>query len=138
MGLFQKEKSNEKLTPNMAGYRLTQEWWPDLTIYRKAILLHNISFDEIDCLLKEYAAICSDKKQNVYDFFYTAIPDDNAWVYLEFPNFENAPHHVNFWHYQNLLIWLSQKADKEFCLAIPKKQNYPLKAERCGLPGPKI
>lgn len=65
MGLFQKEKSNEKLTPNMAGYRLTQEWWPDLTIYRKAILLHNISFDEIDCLLKEYAAICSDKKQNV-------------------------------------------------------------------------
>lgn len=56
MGLF-KKKSGEKLTPDMAGYRPAQEWWPDLTAYRKAMLLHNITFDEIDTLLKEYAEI---------------------------------------------------------------------------------
>ena len=103
-----------------------QEWWPDLTAYRKAMLLHNITFDEIDMLLKEYAEISSDKKSIVCDFFYTCLPDDTSWVYLEFPNFENVPHYLNFWNYQNILDWLSQKTDKEFCLAIPKDQNNPL------------
>ncbi len=125
MGLFKKE-SSKKPTPDMAGYRPAKEWWPDLTAYRKAILLHNITFDEIDTLLKEYAQICSDKKQVICNFFYTSIPDDTSWVYLEFPNFENVPHYLNFWNYQNLMIWFSQKADMEFCLAIPQDQNQPL------------
>ncbi len=125
MGLFKKE-SSKKPTPDMAGYRPAKEWWPDLTAYRKAILLHNITFDEIDTLLKEYAKICSDKNQITCNFFYTSIPDDTSWVYLEFPNFENVPHYLNFWNYQNLMIWFSQKADREFCLAIPQDQNQPL------------
>ncbi len=115
-----------KLTPDMAGYRPEPAWWPDLTAYRKAVFLHNISFGDLDALLKEYAAIFSDKKRIVCDFYYTALPDDRTWTYLEFPNFENVPHYVNFRHYQNLLIWLSQKADREFCLAIPENQKYPL------------
>lgn len=125
MGLFKKE-SSKKPTPDMAGYRPAKEWWPDLTAYRKAILLHNITFDEIDTLLKEYAQICSDKKQIICNFFYTSIPDDTSWVYLEFPNFENVPHYLNFWNYQDLMIWFSQKADRKFCLAIPQDQNQPL------------
>ncbi len=131
MGLLKKNKekkeSKEKITPDMAGYRPEKGWWPDLTEYRKAMLLHNITFAELDTLLKEYGTISSgDKKQIVCDFFYTSIPDDNSWVYLEFPNFENVPHYLNLWHYQNLLIWLTEKTDKEFCLAIPKNQNCPL------------
>lgn len=59
MGLFEKKK---KLTPDMAGYRPEREWWPDLTEYRKGIFLHNITFDDIDGLLKEYADIWMDKK----------------------------------------------------------------------------
>lgn len=110
----------------MAGYRPEREWWPDLTAYRKAILLHNISFREVDTLLKKYADLCSDKKQVVCDFFYASLPGDTTWVYLEFPNFQETPHYLNFWHYQNLLIWLSQKSDKEFCIAIPENQKSPL------------
>lgn len=125
MGLFQKGRG-KKLTPDMAGYRPAQKWWPDLTAYRKAMLLHNISFDEIDTLLNGYAQICSDKKQITCGFFYKSIPDDPSWVYLEFPNFEQAPHYLNLWHYQNLLVWFSQKTDREFCLAIPQNQNNPL------------
>ncbi len=124
--MSKKEKGNGKLTPDMAGYRPDREWWPDLTAYRKAILLHNITFDEIDTLLKQYAEISSDKKKLVCDFCYTALPDDKTWIYLEFPNFENVPHYLSFWNYQNLLVWLSQKSDREFCLAIPKDQRQPL------------
>lgn len=126
MGLSKKKKKEEKLTPDMAGYRPDREWWPDLTAYRKAILLHNITFEEIDALLKEYATIWSDSKKVVCDFAYTSLPDDPSWVYLEFPNFEGIPHYHNFWNYQNLLIWLRQETDKEFCLAIPKNQYQPL------------
>lgn len=125
MGSLKKHKE-EKRTPDMPGYRPDREWWPDLTDYRKAVLLHNISFQEVDTLLKEYAVICSGGKQITCDFFYTSLPDDKEWLYLEFPNFEEAPHYLNFWHYQNLLVWLSQKADKEFCIAIPKNQYQPL------------
>lgn len=106
--------------------RPDKEWWPDLTAYRKAILLHNITVNEVEILLKEYAAIWSGEQQIVCDFYYTSLPDNTAWIYLEFPNFENIPHYLNFWNYQNLLIWFSQKADKEFCLAIPQNQNAPL------------
>ena len=91
MGLFNKAKNSKKLTPDMAGYRPEPEWWPDLTEYRKGMLLHNISFEDIDALLKEYAAICSDKKQVICDFGYTSLPDDPAWIYLEFPNFQRIP-----------------------------------------------
>ncbi len=110
----------------MEGYRPEKKWWPDLTAYRKAMLLHNITFQEMDALLKEYGEIASGKETIPCDFYYTALPDDPSWVYLEFPNFENAPHYLNLWHYQNLLIWLSQKSDKEFCLAIPRDQYQPL------------
>lgn len=127
MGLLKKEKSDrQQLTPDMAGYRPKREWWPDLTAYRKAMLLHNITFDDMDALLKDYAMIWSDKKKVVCDFLYTALPDDEAWIYLEFPNFEGIPHYLNFWNYQDLLVWLSQKADREFCLAIPENQYQPL------------
>lgn len=126
MGSAKEEKNDKMLTPNMAGYRLDRGWRPDLTAYRKAMLLHHVSFQEVDTLLKKYAALYSGEKQLACDFFYTSLPGDTAWLYLEFPNFENCPHSLNFWHYQNLLIWLSQKSDKEFCLAIPKNQNSPL------------
>ncbi len=125
MELFKKEK-NKKPTLDMAGHRPDKEWWPDLTAYRKAILSHNITFDEMDALLKEYGEIWSGKETMVCDFFYTALPDDTSWIYLEFPNFKNVPHYLNLWHYQNLLIWLTQKTDKEFCLAIPQDQYQPL------------
>lgn len=128
MGLFKKEKrdKNPESNPNTVSRRSSPEWWPDLTAYRKAIFLHNITFNEVDALLKEYAAICSDSKKLVCDFYYASLPVDTTWLYLEFPNFENIPHYLNFWNYNNLLIWLSQKAEKEFCLAIPKNQNQPL------------
>lgn len=126
MGLFKKKKSSEKATSDMAGYRPDREWWPDLTAYRKAILLHNITLSEVDALIKEYAGLWKDDSQVVCDFLYTSLPDDEAWIYLEFPNFENAPHYINFWNYQDLLVWFSQKTDREFCLAIPRDQHAPL------------
>lgn len=124
---FGRIKDNKQSTSDMAGYRTEQEWWPDLTAYQKTMLLHNITCAEVEALLSEYAEIYSDEKQVVCDFYYTPLPADTSWVYLVFPNFENTPHHVNFWSYQNLLIWFSQKTDKEFCLAIPRRdQNQPL------------
>ncbi len=121
-----KNENNQNLTPDMAGYRPSREWWPDLTDYRKAMLLHHISYDEIDALLKEYAEINSDNKAIVCEFLYTCLPDEPSWVYVEFPNFDNAPHYLNLWNYQNLLVWMSQKADQGFCLAIPRDQRKPL------------
>lgn len=127
MGFSNKQKKEGKpLTPDMAGYRPDKNWWPDLTAYRKAILLHAVSFDDLDALLKEYAAIAVYEKQIVCDFLYTALPGDPAWVYLEFPGFAEWTHDRNLWHYADLLIWLSQKSDREFCLAIPENQNAPL------------
>lgn len=116
----------KKLTPDMAGYRPDKEWWPDLTEYRKAMLLHNISFKEIHELLKEYATLTTTKRKIICDFFYTSLPDNPQWIYLEFPTLESIPHYQSFWNYQDLLIWLSQKSDREFCLAIPKTPNMPL------------
>lgn len=87
MGSLEKQ-NHQKPTPDMAGYRPAREWWPDLTGYRKAILLQNITFDEIDMLLKEYENLWSDKKHVVCDFFYTSMPDDPSWIYFEFPNLE--------------------------------------------------
>lgn len=108
------------------GKRNSENFTPDLTAYRKAMLLHGITFDEIDALLKEYAELTADPKQVDCEFFYTSLPDDPSWVYAEFPNFEQVSYELTFWHYQNLLIWFSQKSDKEFCLAIPKDQSQPL------------
>ena len=125
MGVFKKKDSKGAASPEECQ-RPGREWWPDLTAYQKGMLLHHINYHEIDALLKEYAQICSDKKQITCDFGYTILPDDSSWVYLEFPNFENTPHYLNFWNYQNLLIWFTQKTDKEFCLAIPMNQNQPL------------
>ncbi|MCH5344641.1 MAG: hypothetical protein J1E64_11425 [Acetatifactor sp.] len=124
--LFGRIEGDKKSTPDMAGYRPEQEWWPDLTTYQKAILLHNITCAEVDALLREYAEIYSDEKQIICDFYYTPLPDDTLWIYLVFPHFKSRHHHVNFWNYQNLLTWFSQKTDKEFCLAIPRNQNQPL------------
>lgn len=112
MGLFKKEK-DESLAP-------------DLTAYRKAILLHNVTLIQLDTLIKEYGTLWKDKKEIACDFRYTALPDDPAWIYLEFPNFDGVPHGLNFWNYQNLMIWITQKSDKEFCLAIPFNQSEPL------------
>lgn len=124
--LFGRIKDNEQSTPDMAGGGTEQKKWPDLTACQKAILLHNITCAEVDALLSEYAEIYSDKKQIVCDFYCTPLPADTSWVYLVFSGFEYAPHQVSFWNYQNLMIWFSQKTDKEFCLAIPRNQKQPI------------
>ena len=126
MELFHKENNSKKIESDEAGNRSDCEWCPDLTAYRKVIFLHNITFDEIDTLLKKYADIWSDKRKIVCDFEYTFLPDDKNWIYLSFPNFKDVAHYQNFWNYLNLMIWLSQKTDKEFCLAIPEVQHQPL------------
>ena len=108
------------------GKQGSEKFTPDLTAYRKVILLHNITFDEIDALLKEYAELSSDPKPAVCEFLYTTLPDDPSWAYLELPDFPGISYHLIFWHYLNLLVWFGQKSDKGFCLAIPKDQTKPL------------
>lgn len=121
--LFNRMEDYKKSAPNMTGYGPGPDGCPDLTACQKMILLHNITCAEVDAFLREYAEIYSDEKQMKCDFYYTPLSEDALWIYLVFPNFQNIPHHVNFWNYQNLLIWFSQKTDKEFCLAIPRNQN---------------
>lgn len=120
------KKDEKPLTPDMAGYRPSKDWWPDLTDYKKAILLHNISLEDVKKLLQEYASLYKDKKEAVGEFYYAFLPDSTEWVYLEFPTFKDIAHYNNFDTYQNIMIWLSDKSDKEFCLAIPKTQRLPL------------
>lgn len=59
-------------------------------------------------------------------FLKEILPEHEEWTYLEFPNFEGIPHYHSFWNYQNLVIWLTEKADRDFCLAIPMQPNAPL------------
>lgn len=118
--------NHKALAPDEAGYRSSKAWWPDLTNYHKAILLQHTTFADIANLLQEYAQIWTDKHAVRCDFFYTTLPADKTWAYLAFPTIEGAPHYVNFWNYQNLLIWLTQKANKAFCLAMPHDQRQPL------------
>ncbi len=33
---------------------------------------------------------------------------------------------LRLWNYQNLMIWLSQKSDREFCFAVPASPVFPL------------
>lgn len=98
MGLFKKSNKEAANTGNDSAAGKSGGWpeFPDLTDYRKAILLHNISFADIKELLEEYANINSDKVKLVCDFFYTTMPDDESWVYLEFPNFEGIKAYTNF------------------------------------------
>lgn len=126
MGLFNKKKKQTELTPDMAGYRPPKDWWPDLTAYKKALLLHNISLDDIKTLLVEYASITNDAKKVICEFNYLLLPGSDGWVYLEFPDAKDVPHYRNFWSYQNLMIWLSQKSDREFCFAVPASPAFPL------------
>ena len=115
-----------QLTPDMAGYRPAREWWPDLTNHRKIMLLHGITTEQIDKLLKEYADICCDVKKVPAAFYYAHLPEHPEWVCVEFPNFEKIHHAQNFETYQNLLLWVSDQSDREFCLALPEQQNGPL------------
>lgn len=119
-------KEMGQLTPDMAGYRPSREWWPDLTNHRKIMLLHGITTEQIDKLLKEYADICCDVKKVPAAFYYARLPEHPEWVCLEFPNFEKIHHAQNFETYQNLLLWVSDQSDREFCLALPEQQNGPL------------
>jgi len=126
MKQFDSKKEEAKLTPDMAGYRPSKDWWPDLTNYTKGILLHNISLENVKKLLGEYARLYAGKKEILCEFYYTFLPDNAEWLYLKFPNFKDMPHYYNFETYQNMMIWLSDKSDREFCLAIPNSQTLPL------------
>jgi len=119
-------KKEDKKIELKSGNKYDHERWPDLTAYRKAIFLHGTTFAAIEDLLKKYAEIWADKRKIECSFAYALLPDNKEWIYLSFPNFEGIPHYENFWNYQNLMIWLSQKADREFCLAIPESQYQPL------------
>lgn len=128
MGFFRAEKKAEpkKLTPDMAGYRPSKDWWPDLTAYKRAIILQHISLTDVRALLEQYAAIALNPKTVPLSFSYATFPTQPDWVYLEYPYVSEMPHYRNFWHYQNLTLWLSQKAEQEFCLAIPQTPSAPL------------
>lgn len=119
-------KDTGRVTPDMAGYRPSREWWPDLTKHRKIMLLHGVRTEQIDKMLKEYADICCDVRKVPVAFYYAYVPDDPEWVCLEFPNMEKIHHAQNFETYQNLMIWMSDVSEGEFCLAIPEQQPGPL------------
>lgn len=99
---------------------------PNLTLYKKSIILHNIPLDIVKEQIKEYAGLYEDSVKKEYNFHMTTLPGNSEWVYVEFPYAEGITHYNNFWHYQNLMLWLSMKADMQFCLAFPDSQDSSL------------
>ena len=101
-----------------------QAFLPDLTEYQKLLLLKGATYAEISALLKEYAGIWRGEQKAVCSISCTALPE--KWVCLTVSGLEQLPPELSLWHYQNLLLWLSQKSQEEFCLALPHAPQQPL------------
>lgn len=125
MGLFNKKNKASEVTPEFKK-NTDESQCPDLTEYKRAILLHNISLDDVTALIEEYSTIAAGQRMIMHEFHYAILPESTGWIYLEYTYSAEVPHYMEFYHYQNLTIWLSQKSDKEFCLAIPLNQYAPL------------
>ena len=98
---------------------------PDLTDYKRAILLYNTTIDAIKEDIKKYADICGGAIKAECKFYMAHIPGDDKWIYLEFPYTDGVAGHWNFYNYQNLMLWL-EDVSKKFCLAIPRNQKNPI------------
>lgn len=99
---------------------------PYLTFYRKAVILHNVPLDIVKEQIKEYAGLYEDPVKKEHNFRMATFSGSSGWVYLEYPYAEGIVHYKNFWHYQNLMLWLSMKADMQFCLALPESREESL------------
>ena len=89
--------------------------FPDLGNYKARIYLKDTYVTDIENLLREYDDIYSDEKPQIekIDRFI-----GTTWCYIELKNERNT-----FWHYVNLVLWMSQCSKTLFGYAIPVKNN---------------
>lgn len=94
----------------------------NLNDYKKSLFLHGKTEDELVKGIREYEEFASggDEKATIQLRYFTLSED---WIYIEFvyaKDFDDW----NFWHYQNLLLWLSEGKSDSFCFAFKDFQTY--------------
>lgn len=96
------------------------EEWPDLQNYNKAILLHGVTMEETARMLEHYARYQNSRRVQEHVLRYTTAPQMAGWVYLKFNGSAVADPVVEFYYYQELMVWLGKVADVKFCLAVSR------------------
>jgi len=121
MGFFSfiKGKKQGETDGKEARNKAAKKWWPDLSRFHKYILIKNITLEDVEELLEEYGELAFGEK-NLYHFRYAAVPDGKDWIVVEYPDAVKQPQYRNFWGYHDIAIWLGQRAEMEFCVAVPK------------------
>lgn len=93
-----------------------------LNDYKKSIFLYGKTEDELVKELREYEEYASggDEKATIKLRYFTISED---WIYIDFEYAKDFDE-WNFWHYQNLLLCLSEGKSDSFCFAYKDFQTY--------------
>lgn len=95
----------------------------NLNDYKKSMFIYGKTEEELIKQLKEYEECASggDKKATI-KLRYCTI--DKDWIYIDFVYAKDFGE-MNFWHYQNLLLWLAEgESSKSFCFAYKEFKTY--------------
>ncbi|MGI6721164.1 MAG: hypothetical protein ACOX4I_01195 [Anaerovoracaceae bacterium] len=95
---------------------------PDLSNYKKAILVHGVALDAVKEMLRKYTYTKLADARCFHKFSYTTAPEAEGWVYLRYAYSPEMPHYYDFYFYQELMVWLSRGADRAFCLAASREK----------------
>lgn len=93
----------------------------NLNDYKKAMFIYGKTEEELIKQVKEYEELSGGSKKATIKLKYFTI--DKDWIYVDFvyaPDFDE----MNFWHYQNLLLWLADGKDDNFCFAYKEFKIY--------------
>lgn len=96
------------------------EEWPDLQDYNKAILLRGMTMENVEQMLNHYANYQRGKHGQEHVLRYTTAPPMAGWVYLKFNGSAMIDPVVEFYYYQELMVWMGKAADTAFCLAVAR------------------
>lgn len=112
---IQKSKKGKKIEIRKMNYI-------NLNDYKKSIFVYGMTEAEVFEKIKRYEEIASGGKQKVtIKLKYFTISKD--WIFIDYmyaDDFEDW----NFWHYQNLLLWLADGENNSFCFAYKEIHTY--------------
>ena len=121
MGLFDifKKKDAQSAQTGLDAF-------PDITGYRAFLFLKTENIEALEAHCKEYGEIYPD--EIVFTPAFQKYKDP-AWVCMSLTPVAGKADAASIWHYLNLLLWMSDKAEKSFAYAVSGAMA-PVFAER--------
>lgn len=93
----------------------------DMTNYRIYLFLMGGDVNEISALMEEYLKSFGNETPFSTEMYKVG---DSSWTYFVFTLRTDIAEPYPAWHYFNMLLWMSDKANLTFAYACPKQQGY--------------